>query len=74
MYPFDKLNPNSATCIPPIACVSLNPEAEPFCPAQIEIRYQGINIGNLDETFTEELDPNIAPGALKFPRLKHPQW
>ena len=50
----------------------LNPEAEPFCPAQTEISYQGIDFGNLDETFKKDLDLNIASSALKSLRLKHP--
>ena len=50
----------------------LNPEAEPFCPAQTEISYQGIDFGNLDETFKKDLDLNIASSALKSLRLRHP--
>ena len=54
--PSVELNPNATPFI------LLNPGVEPFCPAQPKISYQGINmcIGNVDETFKKDLDPNIA--------------
>ena len=55
------------------ACISLNPEAEPFCPAQTEISCQGLDMGNLDEIFTKDVDPNISSSALKSIRPKHPR-
>ena len=72
MYPSIEQNPNTTPFIPHIACISLNPEVEPFCPAQPKISYQGIEIGNVDETFKKDLDPNIAFSSLKSLMLNHP--